>query len=114
MNELQILRDEFDIDQTAGRVFQIPDIGVAFFLGDRAAHLDDVVGDRASIAFAAQHFADHGFDPGGESRRSGHDTRARQRHVFPGPGFVLLIAGKPADLRRQRPGAARGRSRIST
>ena len=34
VHELQILRDEFDIDQPAGGVFEIPALAVALFLGD--------------------------------------------------------------------------------
>ena len=55
VHELQILRDEFDIDQPAGGVFEVPALAVALFLGDRAAHFDDVAGDqRARRAGAAR------------------------------------------------------------
>ena len=59
VNELQILRDEFDIDQPAGGIFQIPAVGVALLVGDGAAHLDHVAGDHARRrAAAAEHVAD--------------------------------------------------------
>ena len=76
MNELQILRDELDIDHAAGGIFQIPDIVLAFFLRDRAAHLGDVAGDDRGIAWPRQHLADDRLDLG---RNSGDAeiTRAR-------------------------------------
>ena len=44
VDQLQILRDEFEIDQAAGDVLQVPALAVALLGGDRAAHLDDVAG----------------------------------------------------------------------
>ena len=46
VHELQILRDEFDVDQPAGGIFEVPALAVALLLGDRAAHLDHVAGDQ--------------------------------------------------------------------
>ena len=107
MHELQILRDELDVDQAAGCVFEVPRIGVAFLLGNGAAHFDDVGGDGTRVALAAEDFVDHRVDAGGESLRRRHDARARERHVLPGPGLAFLVAFKAADLRRQRTGTAR-------
>ena len=60
----------------------------------------------AAIARAAQHVADHRLDLRGKRRRARDHARARQRHVLPGPGLVLLIAREGIDLGRERPGAA--------
>ena len=50
VHQLQILRDEFDIDQAAGRVFEVPALAVAFLLGDGPTHFHDVAGDRFRFA----------------------------------------------------------------
>ena len=50
VHELQILRDELEIDQPAGGVFQVPALVVALLGRDRAAHLDDVARDRLGVA----------------------------------------------------------------
>ena len=107
VHELQALRYELDVDQPTGGVFEIPGIGVAFFLGDRRAHLDDVGDDRARVALAAENIMNGRLDPHGESRRSRDDASARQRHMFPRPGLALLIADEALDLRGQRPGTTR-------
>ena len=46
VDELQILRDELEIDQPAGGVFEVPALVLALLLRDRLPHLDDVAGDR--------------------------------------------------------------------
>ena len=81
MHELQILRDEFEVDQPAGDVFQVPALLVALLGRDRGAHLHDVAGDRLGVARAAQHVADHLLDPRRESRAS---RRRRARASAPG------------------------------
>ncbi len=45
VNKLKILRDELDIDQTAGRIFQIPAIVLASFRGDGHPHLESIARD---------------------------------------------------------------------
>ena len=47
VNELEILRDEIDIDHAAGGMFQIPDVGLALLQRNRPAHFRDIVGDAA-------------------------------------------------------------------
>ena len=97
MDQLQVLRDELDIDQPARGVFQIPDVVLALLQRDRAAHLGDVVGDDPAVADAGQDTADDILDAGAERGRGRNDARARQRHMLPGPGFVLLIVGERID-----------------
>ena len=70
MHKLQILGDELDIDQRARCVFEIPGIGVTFFLGDRRAHLDHVGGNRARIALAPEHPVDRRLHSRGKGRWS--------------------------------------------
>jgi hypothetical protein len=57
VHELQVLRNELDVDERAGRIFEIPAVGVALFLGDCRAHLDDVSRDNGRLALAAEHLA---------------------------------------------------------
>ena len=104
VHQLQILRDELDIDQSADSVFEVPALAVAFFLGDGAAHFHHVAGDLRDVARALQNFADDLLDPRAEPRRGRDHARARERHVLPGPGLGLLVAGEAANLGGQRPG----------
>ena len=107
VHELQILRDEFEIDETAGGKFQIPAVAVAFFGGDGAPHLDHVAGYRRGVAPAAERGADDVSTRLLElRRRRRNDARSRQRQMLPGPGFVFLIALESSELRRDRSGAA--------
>ena len=50
MHELQILRDELDVDQPAGDIFEVPALALALLGRDRLAHLDDVAGDHRGVA----------------------------------------------------------------
>ena len=54
VHELQILRNEFEIDEAAGGKFQIPAVAVALFGRDGAAHFDHVAGYRRAVAPAAE------------------------------------------------------------
>ena len=45
MDELQVLCDEIDVDQSTGSIFQVPDVVLALLQRDGAAHLGYVVGD---------------------------------------------------------------------
>src|SRR4029077_1416883 len=107
MHQLQILGDEFNIDQPAGGVFEVPWIGIALLFGDGAAHIDDVAGGRSHISLLAKNLADDRLDLGDKTRRSGHDTRACERHMLPRPGFVLLVAFEALDLGSDRTRPAR-------
>ena len=116
MDELQVLRDEFEIDQAAGDVFQIPAVGVALLDRDRAAHLDHVAGDllRRRAGCAGR----RGSPPRPARAKSGDaddHARARQRHVLPGPGFGLADSSRttPSDV-ATGPERPDGRSRMST
>ena len=44
VNELQILRNELNIDQPAGDIFEIPALAVTFFLRNGRSHLHNVAG----------------------------------------------------------------------
>ena len=50
VDELQILRDEVDIDHAARRIFEIPDVVLALFLRNGAAHVGDIGGGGGRIA----------------------------------------------------------------
>jgi hypothetical protein len=49
VDELQILRDELDIDQASGDVFEIPPIAIASLRRDGVAHFKDIGGDHARV-----------------------------------------------------------------
>ncbi len=54
MHQLQILRDEFKIDQTAGGIFRNPTgLLSPFSLAMAVAHLDHVAGDLLGVARGA-------------------------------------------------------------
>ena len=79
-----------------------------FSLAIARAHLDDVAARSARRrACGSSTSRIDRLDPRRETRRRRDHARARQRHVLPGPGLALLIAGKAVDLRRQRAGTAR-------
>ena len=68
VHKLQILRDELDVDQPAGGVFEVPAIVVALLLGNGAAHLDHVDSDLRRRTRAHEDGADYTLDPRGEGR----------------------------------------------
>ncbi|EAQ35672.1 hypothetical protein NB311A_12649 [Nitrobacter sp. Nb-311A] len=63
MNELKILRDEINIDHASSGILQVPNIVLAFFQRNRAAHLRDIVGDKAGIARSHQDVTNDSLDP---------------------------------------------------
>jgi len=69
VDQLQVLRDEFDIDHATGGILQIPDVALALFLSDGAAHFQNVVGNNAGLSLARQNIADNGLDLGLKSGR---------------------------------------------
>ena len=107
MHELEILREEFEVDEAARGIFQIPARVLAHLLGDSLPHIRHVGRHHLRIAFAAQHSTDHRSDARGELRRAGHHARPCERQMLPGPGFGLLIACERLDAGRHRPGASR-------
>ncbi len=108
MNELEILREKLQIDETAGRIFKVPAILIALFGRDRSTHLDDIGGNGSGVALAAQRAMDHRFDPFGKSGGSRNDARARQGHMLPRPGFFLVVVIEGFKRRRERPGPTGG------
>ena len=115
MNELEILRDELQIDQPAGGIFEVPARVLALLLGDRLPHLDDVRRDRRGIALAAEHGADHLLDARRERRRP---RRPRAPASAPcAPRSRLRSPGSSRKRRCWSPPARSGpdgRSRMST
>ena len=67
------------------------------------AHGEDVLAQFLGIAGHSGDLAHDRLDPPARRIRSGHHAAAHQRHVFPGPGILALIAGKAVDPHRQRP-----------
>jgi hypothetical protein len=62
VSQLQILRDEIDVDDAAGGMFQVPDVVLALLLRDGAAHIGDVTGDAGAVARPGQHAANDRLD----------------------------------------------------
>src|SRR6476659_8799322 len=104
VHELQILRDELEIDQPTRDVFQVPAFALALFGRDCSPHLHHIARDGFQIARPAENVADDPLD----TRRKGWWSRdhagARQRQMLPGPGLVFLIALERADHRGNRTG----------
>ena len=97
----------------AGGMFEVPDVVLALLLGYRAAHVGDIAGGRLASSRPHQ---DVRMMASICSRNSGDAeiTRARVSAMCSQVQASLLIVGKGIDPRGQRPGAARGRSRMST
>src|SRR5215467_1072967 len=107
MNELQILRNEFDIDQPAGHIFEIPAITISLFLGYGGAHLYDITCRQIGVAVAPQDILDNSFNSRLELHWSRNNPGPGERHMLPRPCFRLLIDGKGIESRGQRTRAAR-------
>ena len=69
MNQLQILRDEIDVDDAARGIFQVPDVVLAFFQPDGAAHVGDIGGDAGGVTQPRQHVTNDIFDFAAKIRR---------------------------------------------
>src|SRR5438045_6083916 len=98
MHQLQKLRDELYVDQSASGIFEIPRFAVAFFLRYSAPHLDNIAGDGGRISRPTEYLADHRLDFSGKNRRRADDAPAGHRHVLPSPCLVFLIELKAVDL----------------
>src|SRR5690606_21964645 len=91
MNELQILRHELEIDETATDVLQIPDLVRTLLSSNSLAHVAHVGGNLGAVAWTDQNITDRLLDPRPQLWRPGDDARPRERHVLPGPCVVRLI-----------------------
>ena len=107
--QLQVLRDELEIDQAAAPMLaQSQASGCGCALGDAPAHVGDVeqqpVRDRAARsgrrAIAARPRAASVASPA-------IGARPGQRHVLPGPGLLALVLGEGREAGGDRPGIAR-------
>ena len=74
--EAEELRDELDVHQAALDELEVPQVAVAFLLGDQGAHFRHLAGDRSRVALACQRVADRLRDIGRQTR-SPAMTRAR-------------------------------------
>jgi hypothetical protein len=61
MDQLQGLSEEFDIDQSTGRIFQIPAIAPGILRGDLFPHIARVGQDKRAVARRGQTGGDFGF-----------------------------------------------------
>ena len=106
MHQLQILRNELDIDEPAGGMLEIPGISIALFRRNRAAHFHDVGRDRVGIAPAAEHLADRRFDRGRMPPAPKQHAHASAPYA---PKSRLRSPGSRRSryVRGERPGAAR-------
>ncbi len=114
MHQLQILRDEFDIDQTAGRELQVPAVAVAFFCGYGAPHLDHIpaMGAASRLRPSAVRItsATGASNSGDDAEGCAHaSTPCAPRSRLPAPDSFRTV-----DCVASGPERPDGRSRIST
>ena len=108
VDELEVLRDELDVDQAAGRLLQVPG-PLAALLGRDHARASR--GRRRAIFFAGRASRESAL-PISQSifdaiaLVAGDRPRAGERHVLPGPGFLRLVGGEGVDVSGERPGLA--------
>ena len=61
--------DEIDIDDAARGIFQVPDVALALFQPDGAAHVGDIGGDAGGVTRPRQHGTNDIFDFAAKIRR---------------------------------------------
>jgi transposase len=89
-DQLQILGDELDVDETARNELQVPDVRVTFFPGDEPTHGARRMSDCGGAALARR--LPHRFGQRGpKARIAGDETGAGKRHMLPALCFVLLV-----------------------
>jgi hypothetical protein len=90
-DQREILRDEFDIDHAAGNELQIPQARRRLFLFDQLAHLGDIVCHLVDLSRLREHFPNNMLRFRNQTAVAADQTGPAERHVFPGPGFLVLI-----------------------
>src|SRR5579864_7144513 len=90
--QLKVLSDEFDVDEAAAPVLHLPVRGIAVLGCDAMAHVGDIEDQSLGIAWTRENGMNLGHDAIGERRRARDHPGARQRHMLPSPGEVLMVA----------------------
>ena len=106
--ELQVLGDEFDVEESARGELQVPGVAVALFLGDQRAHGERFSSDDGAVTLAGQRPPHRLTDVVAETRVASDEASAGQRHALPGLRLVLLIEPERRELGRERPLAPGG------
>src|ERR1700752_3288552 len=97
VNELQILRNELDIYEPTGYIFEIPVITIPLLLGNCGAHFHDITGRQIYVARPPQDILDDILNPELECIRRRNNPGSRESHVLPRPGLGLLIGSKAIE-----------------
>src|SRR5262249_45904466 len=79
MDELKILRDELDIDQAAGDVFEVPALVLALLARNGGAHIGSIFGDQRGSTRPTQHIADYRLDTRAHATSRPARTRKSRR-----------------------------------
>jgi hypothetical protein len=97
VNNLQELRNEFDIDEAAAIVACMPHIARPLLFLDPRPHLSYVTGGFSPIPRRPQNVTNLHSQTLTKIERSRNGTRAGQRKMFPGPCVIPLIGKKPIE-----------------
>ena len=100
--QLQIVDEEFEIDEPAARELYIERASGRFVLGHFGTHRQHIGAELFRLARGVQHLGDDRGERGPVCIRAGQRACAAQRHMLPGPRFLALIAGKAFKADRQR------------
>src|SRR5262249_60753464 len=74
---------------------------------DRAPQLGDVACNGGWITVTVKRLLDDLLDAAGEGGRRRDNSRTRQRHMLPSPGFLFVIVLEGLERRRDRSGSPR-------
>ena len=91
VTELQILGDELDVDQAAGRQLDIPQATMSFFRLDRSPHFDDIGSEFLRLALLRDHLANRSCRFLRKPFVAGDNAGPGQSKMLPRPRFGLLI-----------------------
>ena len=105
--QLEVVDQEFDINQPAPRQLGIKRTFGGLVPRYFGPHRQNVLLELGRVPGLAQHPGDDPGQLGLRGRRAEQRPGAGQRHMLPGPGLLVLIAGKAAEAHRQRALCAR-------
>ena len=116
MHELQILRDEFDIDRDAPAAYlRSQNVGIALCPRRWPPRISTTSAATVrALRLRHRRVADRCLDLGEKPGAAEHRPGAGQRHMLPRPGLALLVALKPSICVATGPDRPDGRSRMST
>ena len=102
VTQLQILRNEFQINQATTPHFDCPWVIVALASIHAVSHVKDFAHQLIRIPLFAQHRIGRRNDLFTQIFRTIDRTQAGQRHMFPCPCVVVLIGIETFEMGRKR------------